>query len=53
MNKKQVIILWIIAAALGRGTVPVLRIEGDDGEVEWLPESAEIVRYLEAHFGRS
>jgi glutaredoxin 2 len=37
--------------AMGRGTVPVLRIEGEGGEVEWLPESADIVRYLAARFG--
>jgi len=30
---------------LGRGTVPVLRIEQGDS-VEWLPESRDIVRYL-------
>ncbi len=35
-----------VLEAMGRGTVPVLRIEGDDGAVEWLPESAEIIRYL-------
>ena len=34
--------------AMGRGTVPVLRIErGDD--VQWLPESRDIVRYLRAN----
>lgn len=37
----------------GRGTVPVLRIEHEGGEVEWLPESADIVRYLEKRFGPS
>jgi len=35
-----------VVEAMGRGTVPVLRIEGDDGAVEWLPESADIIRYL-------
>ena len=41
-----------LIAALGRGTVPVLRIEdAGEGEVEWLPESAEIVAYLEERFG--
>jgi len=40
--------------ALGRGTVPVLRIEGEEeGDVEWLPESADIVAYLEERFGRT
>ena len=35
-----------VVEATGRGTVPVLRIDGEDGEVEWLPESADIIRYL-------
>ena len=35
-----------LVEATGRGTVPVLRIEGADGDVEWLPESADIIRYL-------
>ena len=30
----------------GRGTVPVLRIECQDGQVAWMPESRDIVRYL-------
>lgn len=40
-----------LVAAMGRGTVPVLRIDGADGEVEWLPESADIIRYLASRFG--
>ena len=40
-----------VVEATGRRTVPVLRIERDDGEVEWLPESADIVRYLQDRFG--
>ena len=40
-----------LVEAMGRGTVPVLRIEGEEGEPEWLPESADIVRYLIARFG--
>jgi glutaredoxin len=32
--------------ATGRMTVPVLRIEAENGEVIWMPESAEIVEYL-------
>ena len=32
--------------ARGRQTVPVLRIEKDNGEVEWMGESADIVKYL-------
>ena len=36
--------------AMGRGTVPVLRIDGEDGGVDWLPESADIIRYLIGRF---
>ena len=36
--------------AMGRGTVPVLRIEGAEGDDTWLPESAEIIRYLIGRF---
>lgn len=34
----------------GSGTVPCLRIEGADGSVEWMYESADIVDYLERRF---
>lgn len=34
--------------ARGRATVPVLRITSPDGEERWMPESQDIVRYLEA-----
>lgn len=37
--------------AMGRATVPVLQIRGDADEVKWLPESADIVRYLNERFG--
>ena len=33
--------------ARGRATVPVLRINSPDGTERWLPESRDIVRYLE------
>jgi len=33
--------------ARGRATVPVLRITSPDGEERWMPESRDIVRYLE------
>ncbi len=33
--------------AMGRMTVPVLRIEAGEDEDQWLPESAEIIQYLE------
>ena len=38
--------------ATGRATVPVLRIEEPTGEVRWMPESLDIVRFLEESFGR-
>ena len=37
--------------AMGRATVPVLQIKGEAGDVKWLPESADIVRYLNDRFG--
>lgn len=40
-----------LTAALGRGTVPVLRIEETDGTVRWLPESLDIIAWLKARFG--
>jgi glutaredoxin len=36
-----------VAEATGRTTVPVLRIESEDGAVRWMPESADIMAYLE------
>jgi len=36
-----------LVAARGRATVPVLRIDSPDGGVRWMPESREIVRFLE------
>jgi glutaredoxin len=39
--------------ARGRRTVPVLRIIGADGEERWMPESADIVRYMEATYGQA
>lgn len=36
-----------LIAARGRRTVPVMRIEDDAGNVQWLPESRDIVRYLQ------
>ena len=41
-----------LLAATGRETVPVLRIEQQDGSVRWLPESLDIVRYLTERSGR-
>jgi len=37
----------------GRTTVPVLRITSLDGEDRWMPESADIVRYLQASYGQA
>ena len=34
--------------ARGRSTVPVLRITSPDGEERWMPESHDIVRYLDS-----
>lgn len=36
--------------ARGRATVPVLRITSPDGEEHWMPESRDIVQYLEKTF---
>ena len=36
-----------LVAARGRATVPVLRIMTASGEDRWMPESSDIVRYLE------
>jgi glutaredoxin len=39
-----------LIAARGRATVPVLRCEGADGRVRWMPESADIIDYLRRRF---
>ncbi|MDE0884483.1 MAG: glutaredoxin [Myxococcota bacterium] len=42
-----------LAEAMGRMTVPVLHIEGsegDEGGGQWLPESADIIEYLKQRF---
>ena len=39
-----------VLTATGRTTVPVLRIESEDGAVEWMPESREIIAYLQGRF---
>ena len=41
-----------LVAARGRRTVPVLRIETDDGRVEWMGESRDISRYLDSLAGK-
>ena len=40
-----------LVAVRGRATVPVLRITSSDGEERWMPESADIIRYLDEHYG--
>ena len=41
-----------VVDARGRGTVPVLRIDREDGtDVEWMGESADIVAWLYDQFG--
>lgn len=37
--------------ARGRATVPVLWIQSPDGEVRWMPESQDIIHYLEHMYG--
>ena len=37
--------------ALGQTTVPVLRIESVGGDLNWLRESDDIIRYLSKRFG--
>ena len=37
--------------ATGYATVPVLRIDDEDGRQRWMPESADIVRYLYREYG--
>jgi glutathione S-transferase len=39
-----------LRAAMGRSTVPVLRIAEGDGEPRWLPESTDIISYLQQRF---
>ncbi len=42
-----------LRSARRRTTVPVLRITAPDGEERWMPESADIVRYLQATYGKA
>ncbi len=42
-----------LRAVRGRTTVPVLRITSADGEDRWMPESTDIVRYLQATYGEA
>jgi glutaredoxin len=40
-----------LVEARGRSTVPVLRIQSPDGTVRWMPESQDIIHYLEHMYG--
>ena len=40
-----------LIAERGRPTVPVLQIESPDGSRRWMPESRDIVRYLNSTYG--
>ncbi len=40
-----------LVEARGRATVPVLRITSPDGEERWMPESRDIIEYLEKTYG--
>jgi len=37
-----------LIAGGGKSQVPCLRIEGENGEVRWMYESTDIVRYLKS-----
>ena len=39
-----------VLTATGRSTVPILRIENEDGAVQWMPESRDIIHYLQNRF---
>ena len=39
--------------ATGRGTVPVLKIKQPEDDDKWLPESTDIIQYLQTEFGNS
>ncbi len=40
-----------LVKARGRATVPVLRITSPSGEDHWMPESRDIVQYIESTYG--
>ena len=40
-----------LVKATGRQMVPCLRVEREDGSVEWMHESEDIIDYLEDLFG--
>ena len=40
-----------LVEARGRATVPVLRITSPDGDDRWMPESRDIIQYLQKTYG--
>ncbi len=42
-----------LIAKRGRATVPVLRITSPDGSERWMPESADVIAYLEEPYGKA
>ncbi|HUT41183.1 MAG TPA: glutathione S-transferase N-terminal domain-containing protein [Gammaproteobacteria bacterium] len=41
-----------LIAGGGKGQVPCLRIEHENGSVEWMYESVDIIRYLQSEPGK-
>lgn len=39
-----------LVEAMGRGTVPVLKQTHPDGQTVWLPESRDIVQFLQRNY---
>jgi len=40
-----------LVSAMGRPTVPVLKIDQDGGDARWMPESSDIVNYMQSSAG--
>ncbi len=40
-----------LVSATGRTTVPVLKINQDGGDARWMPESSDIVNYIQSNAG--
>lgn len=52
VNKNAVAEQELISGG-GKRTVPCLRIEREDGTVQWTYESNDIIKYLETNFAQS
>ena len=52
VNKNAVAEQELISGG-GKRTVPCLRIEREDGTVQWMYESNDIIKYLETNFAQS